>query len=237
MSSEDRELTVVQYARLHGVAVNHLTDPLPISHVQELREDVPETLTEDTNLLDIDLHVHVSTQETLHLDKCGAELLQGANNGLSTMKELDTILFPLLDSRRTKYLRLETPLLQTDHASDFRAFARWEESHFKDGCLPMEPLDDEMDVGLEWPQALKLLPAKILKELGSEKVEMMKETFIYLQANLKGAWTEEDHRKMWESTTSYKRVCTISFRPTLPRAPTYIAFKLLVLQHIRSLLK
>ncbi len=206
MSPDDHELTAVQYARLHGLAVDHLADPLPISHVEALREDVPGTLTEDTDLPNIDLHIHVSTQETLTLDKGGADLVQNATSGLSISKEIESILFPLLDSRRTKTLRLEGPLLRSDHASDFRAFARWEESHFRDGCLPMEPLDDEMDVGLEWPRKLYMVPAKLLEELASEKIEMTKETFIYLQTTLKGIWTEEDDGKMWGSVTPYKRV-------------------------------
>jgi hypothetical protein len=164
MGSDDRELTAIQYARLYGIAINHLADPLPISDIEALRKDIPETLTEDTDLPNIDLHVHVSTQEALTLDKGGAELLQSANHGLSSTEDLECILLPLLGSRRSRKLRLEIPLLRTDHASDFRAFARWEKSNFRDGCLPMEPLDDEMDVGLDWPQKLKASEGTRIRE-------------------------------------------------------------------------
>jgi hypothetical protein len=212
MSSEGPKLAAAQYGRLHGLSVDHLAEPLPISHIEALREHIPESLTDDTNLSHIDLPVHVNTQETLNLDKRGAELLQGANNGLIAPEELEDIIFPLLDTRQTKKLRLETPLLRTDHESDFRNFARWEISHFKDGCLPWEPLDDEMDVGLEWPKRLKDLPVKLLRELESEKIEMQKDTLSYLQASIKGTWTAEDERKVWESATSYKRVRIIGSR-------------------------
>ena len=216
MSSDGPELTVVQYARLHGLSVDHLAEPLPKSHIEALRQHIPEGLTDDTHLPSIDLQVHVNVQETLTIDKRAAEFLHGANNGLTTPEELEDIIFPLLDTRQTKKLRLETPLLRTDHESDFRSFARWENSHFKDGCLPWEPLDDEMDVGLQWPKRLKDLPAKLLKELESEKIEMQKDTLFYLQATIKGNRTSEDDRKVWESATSYKRVgiLPVCFRST-----------------------
>jgi hypothetical protein len=206
MSSGGLELTAVQYARLHGLSVDHLAEPLPTAHIEALREHIPEGLADDTHLPSIDLPVHVNVQETLTLNKQASGFLHGAHNGLAAPEELEDIIFPLLDTRQTKKLRLETPLLRTDHESDFRSFARWENSHFKDGCLPWEPLDDEMDVGLEWPKRLKDLPTKLLKELGSEKIEMQKDTLFYLQATIKGNWTPEDDRKVWESATSYKRV-------------------------------
>lgn len=218
MSLDGPELTAAQYARLHGLSVDHLAEPLPISHIAALREHIPEGLTDDKSLPRIDLQVHVNTQETLALDKSAAELLHGANNGLTTPEELEDIIFPLLDTRQTKKLRLETPLLRTDHESDFRSFARWENSHFKDGCLPWEPLDNEMDVGLEWPKRLRDLPAKLLKELESEKIEMQKHTLTYLQAIIKGNWTLEDDGIVWDSATSYKRVRVIGSRLSFPPA-------------------
>lgn len=215
MSWEDHELTTIQYARQYGLAVDHLLHPLPTSHIEVLGEKVPEALTDESDLLNIDTQSHISIQETLALDKCGAELLQGVSNGPSTSSDLESILFPLLDTRQAKKLRIEIPLLRTDHASDFSAFARWEESHFRDGCLPMEPLDDEMDLGLVWPRRLEILPIKLLRELESEKAEMLKDSLIYLQATLKGTWTEEDDKEMWEGVTSYKRVCMTQSRPSI----------------------
>lgn len=216
MSSDVSELTAAQYARLHGLSADHLAEPLPESHIEALRDHIPEGLTDDTHLPHIDLPVDGSKQETLTLDKGAAELLQGANNGLATPGELEAIIFPLLDTRQTKKLRLETPLLRTDHDSDFRSFARWEISHFKDGCLPWEPLDDEMDVGLEWPKRLKDLPAKLLKELESEKIEVQKDILVYLQAAIKGNLTADDDEEVWESEISYKRVRMIRSRFSFP---------------------
>lgn len=206
MSSEGLELTVVQYARLHGLSVNHLAEPPPSSQIKELQEHIPKSLTDDTALPQIDLPPHVNTQETLALDKRGAELLRAANNGLTTPEEREDIILLLLDKRQTKKLRLEMPLLRTDHDSDIRSFAAWDNSHLKDGCLPWEPLDDEMDVGLEWPKRLKDLPAKVMEELGSEKTEIQKDILIYLQATIKVCLTAEDERQVWDSATSYKRV-------------------------------
>src|ERR1700738_3431076 len=119
MSSEGSELTAVQYARIHGLSVDHLAEPLPASHIEALQEHIPEDLSDDTDLPHIELPLYANTQEALALDKRGAELLRDANNGLTT-PELEDIIFPLLDTRQTKKLRLESPLLRTDHENDFR---------------------------------------------------------------------------------------------------------------------
>lgn len=213
MSLEDPEITAVQYARLHGLSVNHLDEPPPTSHILELQEHIPEGMADDRDLPQIDLPPYINTQETLALDKRGAELLRTASNGLTTKEELEDTLFPLLDTCQTKKQRLETPLLRTDHDSDIRSFATWDNSHLKDGCLPWEPLDDEMDVGLEWPNRLKGLPTMMMREIESEKIEMQKDTMIYLQATIKSEWTAEDEGKVWESATSYNRVGIISANP------------------------
>ncbi len=212
MSSEGSDLSVAQYARLHGLSVDHLAEPLPTSHIVALQKYVLEGLSDDTDPPHSEQPFYFSRQESLTLDKRGAELLRGANNGLTKPEELDDIIFPLLDTRQTKKLRFETPLLRTDHETDFRNFAKWENSQCRDGCLPWEPLDDEMDVGLNWPNRLNDLPAKIMKELESEKIEIQKDTLIYLQATIKGSWAAEDDRKVLESAISYKRVRIIRSR-------------------------
>jgi hypothetical protein len=206
MSLESPELTAVQYARLHGLSVNHLDEPLPTPHIRALQQHIPEGLADDANLTQIDLLPYNNIQETLAFDKRSDELLRAASNGLTTLEELEDIMFPLLDTRQTKKLRIATPLLRTDHDSDIRSFATWENSHFNDGRLPWEPLDDEIDVGLEWPNRLKDLPTIMIREIGSEKIGMRKDTLIYLQATIKGCWTADDERKVWDNATLYNRV-------------------------------
>ena len=212
MSSEKAlDFDMVDYARLHGLAVDHLAVPLPISHVETIQKSAYHNVIDKEGLLHIEFPIHVNIEEHLTVDEGAARLLQDANNGFSKV-EIDSIVIPLLDTRLTKNLRMETPLLMTDHATDFKDFAQWEESHYIDGCLPMEPLDDEMDVGLGWPEKLQKLPAAILKELKREKIELSKEVLIYLRAEVKGSWTEENNREVWENATPHKRVCTLLAR-------------------------
>ncbi len=211
MSTEENlELTAAEYARLHGLSADHLAEPLPMSHIEALRMNVPQTLTDDTGLPCIEFPLYVDTNEHLTVDKGAAELLQAANNGLTTSKEVETIAFSMLDGRLTRKLRVETPLLKTDHMSDFKDFAKWEQSHRRDGSLPMEPLDEEMDVGLEWPQRLLTMPGELMKEVEGGKIEILKETLVYLQAAIKDNWTEGDEREVWEGASSYIRVCFVA---------------------------
>jgi hypothetical protein len=208
------DFRAVDYARLHGLAIDHLAEALPISHVEAIQNSVHDNHVDYIGLPNIEFPIHINIEEHLTVDESGARLLQGANNGFSSLEEIDSIVLPLLDARQIKKLRIETPLLMTDHAIDFKDFARWEESHYIDGCLPMEPLDDEMDVGLGWPERLQKLPAVILKELQGEALELSKEVLLYLRAEVKGSWTEEDEKEVWENATAYSRVCILlAYRP------------------------
>lgn len=213
MDSESAlDFDVVDYARLHGLAVDHLTEPLPDSHMEAIQKNTYGNLDDNTGLLHIEFPIHVDLEEHLTVDGGAARLLEGANNGFSNLEEIDSIVLPLLNARHIKNLRTETPLLMSDHATDFKAFAQWEESHYIDGCLPMEPLDDEMDVGLGWPERLQKLPAVILRELKSETIELSKDVLMYLRAEVKGSWTEEDETEVWKNATPYKRVCMLHAR-------------------------
>jgi hypothetical protein len=205
-ADECLELTAMQYARLYGLATDHLAEPLPIPVIEALQQDLPDSLTVDTGLPNIELPIDVDIEDRLTLTKDAARLLQDASNGPSSSSEIDELMFPLLDYRQVRELRLELPLLSTDHASDFREFAKWEDSHIKDGCLPMEPLDDELDVSLEWHQRFKTLPTDLLNELKVEKIEFTKDTLLHLQATVKDCWTEEDDQQVWEECLSYKKV-------------------------------
>lgn len=210
MDSEmELNLGTLDYARLHGLAVDHLTEPLPVSHVEAIQRSFHGDMISDKGLPNIEFPIHVNIEEHLAVDDDAARFLDGANNGFSSLEEIDSIVLPLLDARKVKTLRMETPLLMTDHATDFKDFALWEESHYMDGCLPMEPLDDEMDVGLGWPKRLQKLPAVILSGLQGETMELSKEMLLYLRAEVKGSWTEEDETVLWQNATPYKRACLL----------------------------
>jgi hypothetical protein len=217
----DVEPTAVGYARLHGLAIDHLQEP-PLSHFVALRNDIPDMLADDSNLPVIEYPIYINTNEHVTLDQGAARLISEANGNLDSSGAIELIILPLLDIRRVRKLRPEAPLLRSDPESDLRSFAKWKEPCPGDGNLPMEPLDDELNEGMGWPNTIRALPNIVMEELQAEKLEITKDMLLFLQAKIKDTWMDEDETKIWETLTTYKRVSIQQRHATNPYKSQYL---------------
>lgn len=209
MTSQDGlEPSPVEYARLHSLAVDHLT-PLPCDFFSDLQERIQVTCIDDSHLPNVNLPPFSSIDERLALDKGGAILLSAANGGGTNAKLVEPTILGLLDVRTIANLRIELPLLRTNHSADFKAFATAEDPHIKSGCLPTEPLDIEKNEGLDWPSTCAVLADELWGILYKEKFEVAKDTLIYLQAAIKDTWTKEDG-PTWEGAVLSEKVRIIA---------------------------
>lgn len=200
-SVEYLQLTTLEYARFHKLAVDHQASTLYVEAIQALQRDAPISITAEEHLITIDIPVHIDSIEILSLNKQGAILLAEAREGHQV--DIESIISSLVDKRRAKKLHLELPLLRTDHEYDFRAFATWEQAN---GSLPHEPLDIEMDHGLEWPSRFNNMSSEIVEDLMKTRITVSKETMLYLRATIVDQWTHKDERMAWECALAYKRV-------------------------------
>jgi hypothetical protein len=207
MSAEDVEATAVEYARYYGLTINHLQEPLPVSHIAALRKEIPEILTDDSHLPAIEYPVYINTNEQVTLDQ-GAVMLISEINGNLDSGTIESIILPLLDVRQVRKHRVEAPLLRSDPDSDLRSFAKRKEPRPGDGDLPMEPLNDELDEGMIWPTQILALPTAIMEELQAEKLQITKDMFLSLQTQIKDSWTEGNETAVWETLTTYRKVST-----------------------------
>jgi hypothetical protein len=211
-SEDEDDISAVEYARLNGLARNHLTEPFPFSVFHRLQENIDDGLTDDAHLQQLDLLTDFSVSERLTVSKDGAQLIASVLYPESD-ESIDTVVLSMLGSTELKKMRIELPLLRTDHGSDVKEFARRDtfEPQLKDVRFPLEVLDSDRFEGLEFPSALWNLGAETMEELRKEKLLVTRESLQYIQNSIKDDWTDADEKELWRSTQEYVRVSERSF--------------------------
>lgn len=106
-----------------------------------------------------------------------------------------------------KQLKLETPLLSTDHDLDVRRFRRGMFIDLSERVqYPLVLLDEEADEGLNWPTELQTLPEKLDADAQNEKLDMTRDTLRYLKSVITAENDEASVGKAIEDDLTYKRV-------------------------------
>jgi hypothetical protein len=203
---EDDDLTPLEYARLHELSRDHLSDTFAFTHIEALQADIPEGITDDS-LPQFDFGVEPRLDERLTLSKEAARLLQAVAHQ-DTQETIDALILPMLGSSEVKNTRVELPLLETDHETDCKHFAQQDgfEIKLKDVRFPLEVVDDEKNEGVKFPSAYWHLGDGIMEELKKEKLEVSKNTMVFLKEALTNVWTKEDDEELWQAEMKYKRV-------------------------------
>lgn len=205
-SEEDVEETIIEYARFHGLASDCLTEPLPQSHIEKLHQNSGDTLTDDSDLKQVEYRPIPKLEERLTVDKGAALLIAGASGGFLDQKAIEKTIRDVSGAPKLRRLKIELPLLKTDPDVDFAAFRQQNLAPIEDGKLIYEPIDDEKDEGLQWPSDLTSFPGNILKDCSSERFEVLKETLVYMQITLKDNWSNQDRNELLSTQSSHKRV-------------------------------
>ena len=201
------EPTLLEYARYHGIAVDHLAiDPLdsissfprPSSPqvVRDLATDPPgaprlEDLVELTRLR----REAATYGQRPQIDEATAKFIfsviqsplnQQIGPHLPPLSSVDQVLQAQNHARKAKKdLYVEPPLLKTDHECDFQSFMSMAEKgrqpNLKNEFFPSEDVDTEADEGLEWPSWYAELPGKVWKGVESEKLKVGSDVMQFLQ--------------------------------------------------------
>jgi hypothetical protein len=181
---------------------------MSVSESGKLRAIIDQSLADDSHLRSFDFGPELGVEERLSISKEAALLLASITRE-QTAEEIDVLVSPMLHSiDGIKKLKLELPLLRSDHEADCKEFGRKEgfEIKLKDVKLPLEIVNIENGEGLQWPSHFRALGTKIAKELKQERISVSKDTVGYLSRKLTSVWTEEDEEDLWKREQSYKRV-------------------------------
>jgi hypothetical protein len=206
------EVTPLEYARANGLCLDYLCDRASNSEAGKLRAILDHSLADDSHLRRFAFGPELRVEERLSISKDAAFLLASVSREQAA-EEIDSLVLPMLNSRNgIKKLKIELPLLHSDHEGDCKEFGRREgfEVRLKDVKLPFEIVSEENGQGLKGPSHFNTLGTKTTEELKQERISVSKNTVGYLSGTLASVWTEEDEKNLWEIEQSYKRVCAPS---------------------------
>jgi hypothetical protein len=203
-NEEEEDVSPLEYARKNGLSRDYLKEPYLVSNL-ELHGDCQGGLTDDSKLSQFELTASVRTEERLAISKDAAGLIASISHEESS-EWVEGTVFRMIDTRKYRKLRLELPLLKSDHETDCKKFAQRDgfEMKLQDITLPLETVEEGNTLGFSPSMWCK--GAEILEVLKKEKLEVSRHTLVYLQNNLKNDWTDENEKKTWHSVCKYRRV-------------------------------
>ncbi|RDW80539.1 hypothetical protein BP5796_05237 [Coleophoma crateriformis] len=210
------DLPIFQYARLKGLARDHLAEPFPWPQIMKLQEKIPHCLLDGPELPNLDLEsltAGLSDKERLILSKEGARLLATTQRGEDSVDVLSS----LSNLRKAKWIKLELPLLISDHEWDCRQFARREdfEPQLRDIKLPEELVDEDSGEGFTIPLQEWDLSDGFMEGIQSERLVVRRDTLNFLRGVVKGEWTDEDEEVLSDRLRYKRNLARESVTPPL----------------------
>ena len=201
--SQDVEPTIIEYARFHGLVRDHRESP-PLERLA-LSENLESSLDDPPELFHIDLAKIQLPQERWAVDAGAASLLSSIVESAQqpppySDEELG------IDRHRVRRMKLELPLLRSDHELDVLRFRSPIVPDLGNEFLPLETVDVEEDEGFEWPSSYYALPDEFTKKLSSEKIEASQDGCLYLQQTLKYDFEGLEHGTFEYDDSPYKKV-------------------------------
>ncbi|RDW69418.1 hypothetical protein BP6252_08438 [Coleophoma cylindrospora] len=210
------DLPIFQYARLKGLSRDHLAEPFPWPQIMKLQENVPHCLLDDPELPYLNLEsltANLSDKERLILSKEGARLLATTQRGEDDVDAPSS----LSNLRKAKWIKLELPLLITDHEWDCRQFARREdfEPQLGDIKLPEEVVDEDSGEGFTIPLREWDLSDGFMESIQSERLVVRRDTLNFLREVVKGEWTDADEEELCDRLRYKRNLARESVTPPL----------------------
>lgn len=204
MEHEIEESSLLDYARFHGLAIDHTLEDDDIFQYRrpssiELLSDLGDPEDAPAGGLPKDFTI----AEKLSLDVDARSFLASV---ILLQNSTSENLLSRLDIRSRKHSKIDLPLLRTDHELDVTLFKRHRvEEDFWSDLQAME-VDEENDEGLSWPVQYDNLPAFYSNQCEGEKLEASKECMLWLQSTLSVGTMVDDLHERYETELSYTRV-------------------------------
>ncbi len=200
----DEEPCILEYARFHGLAREHRIDAFDVQSILNWHTNASSDLLADPkNAPTISIAAEFPENEKLSLDTDARAFLASI---IGLQEDLPFDVLDHCDVRQAKELRLETPLLRTDHELDVRSFGRKLPRTFGTVNLPFAGVVDENDEGFSWPTKFQSLLFQVGKWSRSEKLAMPRPTVAYLTSAISDEYTALDDEETIAQDLIYRRV-------------------------------
>ena len=182
--------SILRYARHHGLCYDHRGESVlcKLNEV-DLVDRSPE-LPELPNFAPPDYEPTTDTK--LKLNREASKLL------LLTIKQPQKPMWKdlLSDHRKLQKLKVEQPLLMTDHQKDMKKFLPKRSLSIEDIEFALEKLDEENDEGLCWPSSARELRTQWDYDRAHEKLQTSRATLLFLIQRQRDTWTDADHNDL-----------------------------------------
>lgn len=200
--SQDSEPSILDYARFHGLAIDHLaTDPR--HQLPPCSENLSSSLEDPQDAPRLEAYANVPTDEKPQLSKEAAIFLASSIKPTECPDWGD--LLPDLD--RIRNTKLDLPLLKTDNELDMLEFGKRIEPDLANINLPVENIDEENDEGFTWPARYQDLPALCDAQVKAEKMDTAREVLLFIQAARRHDYSEDMYKSLLEEELHYTKVC------------------------------
>jgi hypothetical protein len=199
-SRENGQPSLLDYARFHGLAIDHLhQDILSLLPSDVLTCDEDATLPE-FRLPDLD---RLPPEPKFQLNSKAASLLASSIRPPPAPHWANT----LPDHHKVKKLKLEQPLLRTDHEKDMERIRYPKPTRI--GAMNLVPIevDEDRGEGFAWPQETIDLAAVWDKDASQEKLQTTREVLKTLQDALRPVYTAQMHEEIMAEGSNFTRVC------------------------------
>ncbi|QSZ34587.1 hypothetical protein DSL72_006181 [Monilinia vaccinii-corymbosi] len=225
-AEEEEELAVLEFARSIGIARDHQLDDTSVDELLSMKDKLEPHFFLDLDhehLPQFNVQAHINLDERLFVCKGAAQLLSSMaqNESRESIGESIGGLMDPFGNRGVKQMKVELPLLASDPESDFRGFARRDGFELlpQDIKLPLELLSVENNEGLEFPPEFYTFETEAFETITGEKIEVTRNSMVYLQMALKAKLTRDDEQDNWESVRTHSRKFSISNHVTPPLSP------------------
>ncbi|KAK0663028.1 hypothetical protein QBC41DRAFT_26882 [Cercophora samala] len=168
----------------------------------------PGHLIDDGKLQECAFRPIIPAPEQWQVPAASMQLLQQtfqrctASEVADLMEELCLEETPTLTS-----LKLEPPIIRSDHNSDCRRLTRRVTSFQKDTLpdhgLPLDYSDVARGEGLEFAESASAMEKEMLEKVAAQPLEVTKESVAYLVDILKTEWTDKSQWDLLESNNTY----------------------------------
>ena len=195
---------ILHYARAHGLTHDPSTDPdIDPAAFLDSPEDQLAALEDPDDA--VQLPTHPLPSEKLSLDKEARVLLRYLFAPHQAEQSAEKAAFER--KRQLKRLKLDLPVLKTDHEYDVRLFRQKTDRILnQDIAFSPIPVDEQNDEGLTWPARYRQLKAEYDYKAYHEKVEIPRSTLTYLKDALSHDLTDEEKDDIYSQGLKYRRV-------------------------------
>ena len=206
-SFEGEEVSIIDYARYHGLSYDPAhddNDEFELNLVSAASSSLDNYDHDENAIFSLDKDW---LDEKLTLDTDARNVLASI---VQSQQFLETYHVDL-DVRRTKYYRLEEPMLLTDPQLDIKQYLEARiaaQSEVVMDCNELSHLltEERDDEGLGWSEKYENLPTQFWREIEDEKIQAPKESLIFLHQVCQPHNTQQDIYDAMDSELNYQGV-------------------------------